>query len=59
MIIKRVEVWRAWWPFVFVNEFTAVGGKKVLANFAVLLKMKPDGRTDLQSSMILGSQGIF
>src|ERR1700733_9531130 len=28
MVIKRVKVW---WPFIFANEFTAVGGNKVLS----------------------------
>ena len=31
MIIKRFKVWWVWWPFIFVNEFTAVGGKKLLS----------------------------
>jgi len=28
--IKRIKVWWVWWPFIFVSEFTTVGGNKVL-----------------------------
>jgi len=55
MVVQRVEVRRVWRPFIFTNEFTAVGSNLVLSQLchvcrrAILWKMKPDGKTDLQS----------
>jgi len=55
MVINRIKVWWVWWPLVFSDEVTAVGGSPVWASFAVWAgapscwKMKPDGKSDLQS----------
>jgi len=31
LVIKRIKVWWVWWPFVFSDEVTAVGGNPVLS----------------------------
>ena len=31
MVMKRIKVWWVWWPFVFSDEVTAVGGYPVLS----------------------------
>ena len=55
MVVQRVEVRRVRRPFIFTNEFTVVGSNASWASFAVCAgaqscwKMKPDGKTDLQS----------
>jgi len=51
MVVQRVEVRRVRRPFIFTNKFTAVGSNPVLSQLcrASCWKMKPDGKTDLQS----------
>jgi len=55
MVDQRVEVKGVRRPFIFTNEFTAVGSNSVLSQLAMCAvvpscwKMKPDGKTDLQS----------
>ena len=55
MAVQRVEVRRVRRPFIFTSEFTAVGSNQSWVTFAVSAgapscwKMKPDGKTNLQS----------
>ena len=62
MVVQRVEVRWVRRPFVFTNEFTAVGSNQSWASFAVCggapscRKMKPDGKTDLQSWTSFGNR---
>jgi len=51
MVVHRVKVRRVRRPFIFTNEITAVGTNPVLSQLSRVCswKMKPDGKTDLQS----------
>ena len=63
VIIKRVNVRRVWWPFIFANKFTAVGGNPVLSQLCrvsrsiVLLGNETRRRRDLHSSIIVWVTG--
>jgi len=50
-VVQRVEVRRVLTPFIFTNEFTAVGSNPVLSQLCHVScsKMKPDCKTDLHS----------
>jgi len=37
VIIKRVNVRRVWWPLIFANKFTAVGGNPVLSQLCSVI----------------------
>jgi len=47
MVIKRVQIWRIWWPLVLLNHLRAVGVQPLLRDTcrvcrsAVLLKNEP------------------